>query len=152
MAADADIEVPVSASVSDSAVRCGVDVVSIDRIDGVLTEFGKSFKNRVFRPFEQEYCDRQADPPQHYAARWAAKEAFVKAIVADAQPVPFREVGVSRTGSQPSLSLTGRAATALKRTMAGEDSAAVDTTVSLSHDRHAGQAIGQVVFFRRPGR
>lgn len=147
--ADVGLEVPQPAAIAGDAVRCGVDVVSIERIEGTLAEFGESFKDRVFRAFEQEYCDHQADPPQHYAARWAVKEAFVKAIATETQPVPFQDIGVARDGADPSLALTGRAPTAVAQTMNPDTTETVDTAVSLSHDRHADRAVGQVVFVRR---
>lgn len=144
--ADTPTEVPTPPSRSGIAVRSGVDVVSIDRIEGLLAEFGESFRTRVYRSFEREYCDRQADPAQHYAARWAVKEAFLKAIATDAWPVPLRDIGVARDDGQPSLALTERAVEALDATMATDRVASLETAVSLSHDRHADRAIGQVVF------
>jgi holo-[acyl-carrier protein] synthase len=60
-------------------VGIGVDLVKIDRID----KAGKNhsgFLERVFTVAEREYCSRQKFPAQHYAARFAAKEAVLKAI------------------------------------------------------------------------
>lgn len=60
-------------------VGIGVDLVKIDRID----KAGKNhqgFLERIFTEREREYCNRQKFPAQHYAARFAAKEAVLKAI------------------------------------------------------------------------
>lgn len=138
-------EAPVPRPPAGPRVRCGVDVASIDRIEAALEEFGQSFRDRVFTPLEQAYCDGQGDPPQHYAARWAVKEAFLKAIDSEAGPVAMRDVGVVHEGERPSIALTERAADALEASMDGEGAARVEAAVSLSHDRGADRAIGQVV-------
>lgn len=149
-ASDPDLDVPVARPDSvgeDVFVQSGIDVVSIARIDRLLTEFGDSFRERAFTPAERTYCEQQGMPAQHYAARWAAKEAFVKAIIDDAPPVPFRTIEIDRRADGPVLDLAGAAATALARTAQAAGSARdlVDTTVSLSHDVHADTAIGHVV-------
>ncbi|MFB6299901.1 MAG: holo-ACP synthase [Halobacteriales archaeon] len=141
-----DIAVPLPATPADTAVRCGVDVVSIERIERLLDEFDSSFKDRVYATIEQRYCEQQGDPPQHYAARWAVKEAFMKAVPTDALPIPFRTIAVIRPDDQPRLILNGKAETAIAMIGAdGDRDGSVETAVSLSHDRHADRAIGQVV-------
>lgn len=60
-------------------IGIGIDLVKIDRID----KAGKNqpgFLERVFTEREREYCSRQKYPAQHYAGRFAAKEAVLKAI------------------------------------------------------------------------
>ncbi len=60
-------------------VGIGIDLVKIDRID----KAGKAhsgFLERVFTEREREYCSRQKYPAQHFAGRFAAKEAVLKAI------------------------------------------------------------------------
>lgn len=138
---------PVPTLPRGASVRCGVDVVSIRRIHDLLAEFGDSVRARVFTPAERRYCERRGHPPQHYAARWAAKEAFVKAVAPEAPTVPFREIGVGRDGERPILVPTDRTRAALDATAAieGWHGDAVESAVSLSHDRGADRAIGQVV-------
>lgn len=58
----------------------GIDLVENDRMRETLARWGSRFKNRVFHPAEQTYCNGKADPPSHYAARFAVKEAVTKAI------------------------------------------------------------------------
>lgn len=125
----------------------GIDVVSIPRIADLLAAFEPSFAERAFTPAERAYCDRQADPAQHYAARWAAKEAFCKLLDEPSPSVPTAEIAVRRLSTGPRLSLGPAAATALADRLerAGVDPARADRSVSLSHDRDRGVAVAQVV-------
>ncbi|WP_227015849.1 holo-ACP synthase [Haloarcula sp. JP-L23] len=128
------------------AVSHGIDVVSIPRIVDLLEEFGTSFRNRVFTPAEQAYCEAQGDPPQHYAARWAAKEAFLKTLTDPSPGVPTVAIEVDRRTDGPRLSLAPAASHALADTLdeLGTSLEAADIDVSLSHDRTAGYAVGSV--------
>jgi holo-[acyl-carrier protein] synthase len=63
----------------NSSPCCGIDIVAISRIKRLLTEFPKKFRDYSFTAAEQSYCDGQQYPEQHYAARWAVKEAYLKA-------------------------------------------------------------------------
>jgi holo-[acyl-carrier protein] synthase len=128
---------------------CGVDVVSIERIAGLLDEFGDSFRERVYTSEEQRYCEAQPDPPQHYAARWAAKEAFVKTVDADAPSIPLHAIGVRHDGDDPVLVLSAPATAAAVATVGAEAAERIGTAVSLSHDRYADCAAGQVLVFDR---
>jgi holo-[acyl-carrier protein] synthase len=58
----------------------GVDMVEVARIRKTLTKFGPRFLQRVFTRGEQDYCNRKAHPEQSLAARFAAKEAVLKAV------------------------------------------------------------------------
>lgn len=128
-------------------LRSGVDVVGIERIASALDEFGQSFKDRIFTPTEQAYCDRRPDPAQHYAVRWAAKEAFQKAIASSGPSIPFAAVGITRTDDGPVLSLQSAAQQALADTLTQENASPqhATTSVSLAHDQPAGIAIAHVV-------
>ena len=61
-------------------VGIGTDVVSIERIQGVLDRHGERFVNRVLTPEERVRYQRTKAKASHLAKRWAAKEAFSKAI------------------------------------------------------------------------
>ena len=62
-------------------ITCGTDIIEIDRIENSIKTLGDKFLNRVFTPKEIEYCEsKKAQKYQHYAARFAAKEAAFKAI------------------------------------------------------------------------
>ncbi|MBX0325866.1 holo-ACP synthase [Halomicroarcula sp. F13] len=120
--------------------------MSIPRIGDLLDEFGTSFRDRVFTPAEQAYCDAQGFPPQHYAARWAAKEAFLKTLTDPAPGVPIVAIEIDRRNNGPRLSLAPAASEALGETLdeLGTSLETADIDVSLSHDRTAGYAVGSV--------
>lgn len=62
-------------------ISCGVDIIEIDRVKESIEQLGDKFLNRVFTDKEIEYCEsRKNQKYQHYAARFAAKEAVFKAI------------------------------------------------------------------------
>ena len=71
-------------------VGIGADIVSIERIAGVLARHGSRFVNRVLTPDERARYERTNEKakPGHLAKRWAAKEAFAKAIGTGIHP-PF---------------------------------------------------------------
>jgi len=58
----------------------GIDMVEVQRIENILKRWGDKFTGRVFTESEIEYCRKRARPAIHYAARFAAKEAFLKSI------------------------------------------------------------------------
>ena len=58
----------------------GIDLVETGRMQEVLGRWGQAFRNRVFLPEEQAYCDSLAAPWRHYAGRFAVKEAVSKAF------------------------------------------------------------------------
>lgn len=58
----------------------GNDIVEVARIKNILARHPQRFLNRVFTSLEQAYCLKKKDPTQHLAARFAAKEAIVKAL------------------------------------------------------------------------
>jgi holo-[acyl-carrier protein] synthase len=61
-------------------IGIGTDIVSIERIAGVLERHGERFVHRVLTPDERLRFERTRDKAGHLAKRWAAKEAFSKAI------------------------------------------------------------------------
>jgi holo-[acyl-carrier protein] synthase len=90
----------------------GVDVVSVARMAGVLSRRGRRFCERVFTPAERTYCQSRAEPAQHYAVRFAAKEAALKALGVP-RGLSWHELEVERGFSgTPQLRLQGRAAEA----------------------------------------
>lgn len=89
----------------------GTDIVEVDRIAAKM-EKGTGFRDLVFTPHEITYCDAQVNPSQHYAARFAAKEAFLKAMGTGwgHGKINFNEIEIcnDETG-KPLLRLTGNA-------------------------------------------
>ena len=64
---------------SMNSIFSGVDIVTISRFNESKT-ISKTFLNLCFSPSEQTYCLSKANPAQHFAARFAAKEAVIKAL------------------------------------------------------------------------
>ena len=60
-------------------MRVGVDLIEIDRVRRALERYPR-FRERCFTEAERAYCDSKPNPPQHYAGRFAAKEAVGKAL------------------------------------------------------------------------
>lgn len=60
-------------------IGIGTDIVEVPRIAAKLAK-GEGFRNLVFTPYEITYCEKQAAPADSYAARFAAKEAVLKAM------------------------------------------------------------------------
>ena len=58
----------------------GIDLVEVDRLRSSVKKFGDKFLNRIFTENEIKYCQTKFNSYQHYAVRFAAKEALLKAI------------------------------------------------------------------------
>jgi holo-[acyl-carrier protein] synthase len=78
-------------------VGIGTDIVSIERIQHALDRFGERFVNRILTPQERERYERTRAKASHFAKRWAAKEAFSKAIGTGIHaPFTWRSISVGR--------------------------------------------------------
>ena len=88
----------------------GVDLVKISRMREVIARWDDRFLHRVFTEHEIAYCRARRDPVPHFAARFAAKEAGLKALGTGLRlGVSWRELEVRRErGGPPSLVLSGR--------------------------------------------
>jgi holo-[acyl-carrier protein] synthase len=69
----------VALSAHPSVVGLGVDLCDIERLRVAMART-QGMRNRIFTAAEQEYCERKRDPAERYAARFAAKEAVMKAM------------------------------------------------------------------------
>ena len=58
----------------------GIDIIEVERIASAIKRWGNGFLNHVFTPKEIAYSKKHRYPNQHFAARFAAKEAFLKAL------------------------------------------------------------------------
>jgi holo-[acyl-carrier protein] synthase len=80
----------------------GIDLVEVERIASVVERWGQRFLARVYTPEEVSYCLRKNDPYPSLAARFAAKEAFVKALSGlGGGAVSLRDVEVVRQEKGP---------------------------------------------------
>jgi holo-[acyl-carrier protein] synthase len=108
-------------------VGIGVDVVEVERVQHILDR-RSTFRDRVFTPEEVAYCDGKAVPARYYAARWAAREACVKAL-GGVRGFRWHDIRVERSPSgAPSLALEGSAKARADRMGARE------VLVSFSHE------------------
>lgn len=93
-------------------ISCGVDIIEIDRVKESIEKLGDKFLNRVFTDKEIEYCEsRKNQKYQHYAARFAAKEATFKAVsgqIDDKYNVCWKDFEVTNDEQgRPSIKLVG---------------------------------------------
>lgn len=87
----------------------GVDLCEVDRMRTALART-PTLRDRLFTDAEQAYCERRTDPAERYAARFAAKEATLKAMGLGVGACKWREIEVARAESgAPSLVLHGGA-------------------------------------------
>jgi len=91
-------------------IGLGIDATDIDRIAETLERYGERFRQRVFTDEEIAYCTRRRVPAIHFAGRFAAKEAAMKALgTGHTQNVLWRDVEVIRRGGPPQLQFHGGA-------------------------------------------
>jgi holo-[acyl-carrier protein] synthase len=89
----------------------GLDATDIDRIADTIERYGERFVRRIFTDGEVAYCVRRKVPAIHFAGRFAAKEAAMKALgTGHSHGVLWRDVEVVRHGGPPQLRLHGGAA------------------------------------------
>ncbi len=92
-------------------VAIGLDATDIPRVEDAVRRFGDRFLQRVFTAEEISYCLRRRNPAPHLAARFAAKEAAMKALgTGVSQGVVWRDIEVVRDGGPPQLRFHGTAA------------------------------------------
>lgn len=92
-------------------IGLGLDATEIPRVDETIRRYGRRFLDRIFTPGEIEYCQARRHSAQHFAARFAVKEATMKALgTGRSRGVLWRDVEVVRRGGPPQLQLHGGAA------------------------------------------
>lgn len=121
-------------------VGLGVDIAEVDRIEAAIRRHGRPFLERVFTPEEIAYCERHKNKMERYAARFAAKEAAMKALGTGwRRGIRWRDLEVSNmSGGKPILRLHG-----IAREFA--NSLRV-TNISLSITHSGNLALAQVIF------
>ncbi|MGE3108861.1 MAG: holo-ACP synthase [Phycisphaerales bacterium] len=95
----------------------GIDLTSIDRIQRLLAEHPERFLSRCFTECEQAYAAERREAPAHYAARFSAKEAALKALGTGLRfGIQWTDIEVCNDGlGQPMLRLSGKAAEIARR-------------------------------------
>jgi holo-[acyl-carrier protein] synthase len=121
-------------------IAIGTDVIEVERIRRALENpsTGPRFQARVYTPAEIDYCRKRKRHAESFAARFAAKEAVMKALGRGFQGgVGWREIEVRRTTGRPTIVVHGRA-----RELAGKLGI---TRWHLSLTHTAGQAMAYVI-------
>ena len=123
----AEIYEPIWDPEAAGPIEVGIDIIEIERIERVLARFGDRFLNRIFTPAERERYGRR---PAELAARFAAKEATMKALGTGIRGVRWRDIETlpNRRG-KPILTLHGTAAA--RAQLLGLD----NWSISLTHSR-----------------
>jgi holo-[acyl-carrier protein] synthase len=90
-------------------VGLGLDIAEIDRITAAITRHGGAILERVYTPTEVAYCESHKNKFERYAARFAAKEAAMKALGTGwTRGVRWRDIEVANApGGKPTLQLQG---------------------------------------------
>ena len=120
----------------------GVDIVEIARFEKFLKQGNDALFHRLFTQGEIDYCAAKKNCAQHYALRFAAKEAFLKALGTGLRDgLSWKEMEVVNDAlGKPGLSLSGRADELFRR------AGLASCFLSLSHD--AGCAVAMVILER----
>jgi phosphopantetheine--protein transferase-like protein len=133
---------------AQDSISVGIDLVSVSRVESIIDRWGDRFLDRIFTRAEVEYCMSRHCPARSLAARFAAKEAFFKAVSGlsagradagggsgDKEPgaIRFKDVEIMiEPGEAPRLVSKGAAREALGKSRA---------SVSLSHEEDMAVAI-----------
>jgi holo-[acyl-carrier protein] synthase len=120
-------------------VGSGIDIAEVPRIASSIRRFGDRFLQRVYTAGEIRYCQSKANSAERYAARFAAKEAAMKALGTGwSRGVRWRDIEVAREpGGRPTIVFHGKAAEFAERL------GTLHIALSLSHTSE--QAIAQVI-------
>ena len=120
-------------------VGTGIDLAEVPRIAAAISRFGDRFLHRIFTEGEIRYCESKANRMERYAARFAAKEAAMKALGTGwNHGVRWRDIEVKRqAGGRPTIAFYGKAAEISTKL------GAVNVALSLSHT--VDQAIAHVI-------
>jgi holo-[acyl-carrier protein] synthase len=113
-------------------MRIGVDLIEIERVRAALERY-PGFRARCFTEAERAYCDSRPNPPQHYAARFAGKEAVGKALGIGVR-FTWREIEIVGR-PKPGVQLSGRTRAWWERLGSGP----ID--VSMTHSKELAAAI-----------
>jgi holo-[acyl-carrier protein] synthase len=113
-------------------VRVGVDLIEIARIAKALERY-PGFRERCFTEAERDYCESRPNPPQHYAARFAGKEAVGKALGSGVR-FTWREIEIAGR-PKPGVTLSGKTRAWAERLGAGR------IELSMTHSRELATAV-----------
>jgi holo-[acyl-carrier protein] synthase len=110
----------------------GLDIIEIDRIKKSLAKYSPRFESKIFTVGEINYCQSQADPGKHFAARFAVKEAVSKSFgTGITHEVGFKDIEVvNQTSGKPIIKMGGRGKILFEKLNLKS------IHISISHDKH----------------
>ena len=110
----------------------GLDIIEINRIKKSLEKYSTRFENKVFTDREIDYCQSQADPGKHFAARFAVKEAVSKSLgTGITRDVGFKDIEVvNQDSGKPIVKMGGRGKILFEKLNLKS------IHISISHDRN----------------
>ena len=113
----------------------GVDIVSNERIRKAVERFGERFLKRIYTPLELEYCKKQADWIACLSARWAGKEAVLKAV--------YQSKGIVLKFSE--IEILGNFGKPAKVRLLREGLKNLHVLISLSHEKEYSVAVAVII-------
>src|SRR3990167_8821937 len=132
---------PEPANPSLCVVGIGTDIVECLRIAQMIERHGELFINRVYTQHEIRYCQERKQATQHFAGRWAAKEAVLKALGTGwRRGISWRDIEVrNEPGGKPVVAVRGGVKDVV------EQHGITEIQVSISHCRSHATALAIVV-------
>ena len=117
----------------------GTDIVNIKRMEKSLKKYGFKFKKKIFSRKEILYCEKKKNPSSYYAKRFAAKEAFSKALGTGIRKgISLKNIEISNNSKgKPYILLRGDLSKFLKKKIKNKK---YDIHLSLSDDKPWAQA------------
>ncbi|MFA4972027.1 MAG: holo-ACP synthase [bacterium] len=89
-------------------IGIGVDIVDVKRFESIIYRWREQFLRRVFTDKEIKYCNTKKHPAQRFATRFAAKEAFIKALFSREQKgIRFSDIEIDQLDGRPVINLSG---------------------------------------------
>jgi len=90
-------------------IGIGVDLVDVKRFESIIFTWQHRFLRRIFTDKEIRYCNTKKHPAQRFATRYAAKEAFIKALFPRGQKgVRLKDIEIDQRDMRPVVNLSGR--------------------------------------------
>lgn len=116
-------------------VGIGIDLVDVRRMEGIIFRWHEKFLRRVFTEREIRYCNNKKNPAQRFATRYAAKEAFIKALYPKGEKgISYLDIEIDEKDRRPVVNLQGTVKTEVER------KGVKNTFIMLTHDGNYGIA------------
>ena len=118
----------------------GIDIIEIDRIQKSIERFGERFLKKIFTEIEIEYASSKGSPYQHYAVRFAAKEAIAKSLsTSDNEGFHWKDIEIyNENNGRPKVNLYGKV-----KSILGDDK---HLKISLSHSDNLATCVAIVYY------